>query len=216
MIIEVLGELSIRTVHGSNGDFKVGRLVSELGNFIVKDAELEQYKDGKYEGKFSIKRIGPYSYYSNERFVIEVRATLDKIVLSGTNALSAKDADAVGLREVDPADEETSKPAPIVKSDNPLEDTTQFGADIPTKPKRSKKADSEPAGQPQEADEELFGVVLWPLGDVVKLDSTVDRRKFKAQIVRLQELGYEFDGDSQDWHKIDASVDQVPQGEVNG
>jgi hypothetical protein len=42
--------------------------------------------------------------------------------------------------------------------------------------------------------------VLWPLGDVVKLDATVDRRVLRQQRDRLGDLGYEFAPLSQDWH----------------
>lgn len=48
-------------------------------------------------------------------------------------------------------------------------------------------------------DVELFGH-QWPLGDHVKLDSTVDRGTFRAQISRLKQLGYHFDAASQTWN----------------
>ena len=48
-------------------------------------------------------------------------------------------------------------------------------------------------------DATLFGA-LWPLGDVVKLDATVDRRVLRQQRDRLGDLGYEFAPLSQDWH----------------
>ncbi|MGJ8517600.1 DUF3275 family protein [Carnimonas bestiolae] len=47
-------------------------------------------------------------------------------------------------------------------------------------------------------DVELFGHV-WPLGNQVKLDATVARGTFKAQISRLKQLGYVFDKVSQTW-----------------
>ena len=48
-------------------------------------------------------------------------------------------------------------------------------------------------------DAALFGA-LWPLGETVKLDATVDRRVLRQQRDRLDKLGYEFAPLSQDWH----------------
>ena len=48
-------------------------------------------------------------------------------------------------------------------------------------------------------DIELFGH-QWPLGDNVKLDPTVDRGTFRAQVSRLKQLGYQFDARSQTWN----------------
>ncbi|HBO79846.1 MAG TPA: hypothetical protein DD502_17030, partial [Cupriavidus sp.] len=58
------------------------------------------------------------------------------------------------------------------------------------------------AQRPEGADADdaaLFGT-LWPLGEIVKLDATVDRRVLREQRDRLGVLGYEFAPLSQDWH----------------
>ncbi len=52
--------------------------------------------------------------------------------------------------------------------------------------------------QADDQDIELFGH-QWPLGDSVKLDSTVDRGTLRAQISRLKQLGYELDTATQTW-----------------
>lgn len=213
-MITVRGQLAIRKIHGSNGDFNVGRLISDIGEFVVKDTELDQYQEGKYGGDFGITRISPYSYHTNGRFVVEVRAILGSMTLSDIDALSARDAVLVTPQEIDPADEETPKLAPGVKSDNPLEDTTPFGLDVPAKSRRTPKADSLPSEQAEDTDEALFGITLWPLGDVVKLDATVGRHQFRRQMVRLGELGYTFNGTTQDWHKGNHAL--VSGGELSG
>ncbi|MCL1861899.1 MAG: DUF3275 family protein [Proteobacteria bacterium] len=51
-----------------------------------------------------------------------------------------------------------------------------------------------------EYDKTLFGS-LWPLGDVVKLDTNVERLLFLEQQERLQALGYQFNDKSLDWHR---------------
>lgn len=197
-MITIPGQLAIKTIHGRNGDFNVGRLATSIGEFVVKNAELDQYAEGKYEGDFVIAEIRPSTYSANGRMVIEIRALLGGMTLSNIDALSRDEARRLSPQEVDPIDEEAQAPAPdttkaTVKSKSrssrdPLVDTTPFG--------------SEPGAAASEAsadDAALFGA-LWPLADVVKLDATVDRRVLRQQRDRLGALGYEFAPLSQDWH----------------
>ncbi len=203
-MITLPGQLAIKTIHGRNGDFNVGRLATSIGEFVVKNPELDQYAEGKYEGDFAIAEIRPSSYAANGRMVIEIRALLGGMTLSNIDALSRDEARRLSPQEVDPIDEETQAPAPAppkattkAKSRNrrdPLVDTTPFG--------------SEPAVTPPDAsadadDMALFGA-LWPLGEVVKLDATVERRILRQQRDRLGVLGYEFAPMSQDWHLAQA------------
>ena len=76
---------------------------------------------------------------------------------------------------------------------DPLVDTTPFGSE-PAAASAEASADATMA-----ATRRVFGA-LWPLGDVVKLDATVDRRVLRQQRDRLGDLGYEFAPLSQDWH----------------
>lgn len=41
--IVVPGQLTLRTIYGKSGLFTVSRLSNPIGEFAVKDAELEQY-----------------------------------------------------------------------------------------------------------------------------------------------------------------------------
>jgi hypothetical protein len=199
-MITLSGQLAIRTIHGRNGDFNVGRLATSIGEFVIKNAELDQYREGKYEGDFVITEIRPSTYYTSGRMVIEIRARLGGMTLSASDPLTSDEANRLSPQEVDPIDEEaqaavptTSAPVEAKASDssNPLVDTTPFGA-VPAKP------DSTSATEDDDAT--LFGA-LWPLGDVVKLDATVDRRALRQQRDRLGALGYEFAPLSQDWHR---------------
>jgi len=198
-MITIPGQLAIRTIHGRNGDFNVGRLATSIGEFVVKTAELDQYPEGKYEGDFIIAEIRPSTYNAAGRMVIEVRAHLGGMTLSNIDALSRDEASRLAPQEVDPIDEEAQAPAPAAKAParakagdprSPLIDTTPFG--------------SEPAPAvaeaSAEADAELF-CTLWPLGDIVKLDATVDRRALREQRDRLTALGYTFAPLTQDWHR---------------
>lgn len=56
------------------------------------------------------------------------------------------------------------------------------------------------SGSPDSDDVALFGT-LWPLGESVKLDSTIDRRTLRAQIARLGDLGYALDFKLQEWKR---------------
>ncbi|ERY96124.1 DUF3275 family protein [Pseudomonas aeruginosa] len=203
-MITIPGQLAIKTIHGRNGDFNVGRLATSIGEFVVKNAELDQYTEGKYEGDFLIVEIRPSTYNANGRMVIEIRAVLGGMTLSAIDALSRDEARRLSPQEVDPIDEEAQAPAPATSMAqakakprsprDPLVDTTPFGeAPAVTSPEASADAD----------DAALFGV-LWPLSDSVKLDATVDRRVLREQRDRLGALGYEFAPLSQDWHLVKA------------
>ena len=85
-MITIPGQLAIKTIHGRNGDFNVGRLATSIGEFVVKNAELDQYAEGKYEGDFAIAEIRPSTYTANGRMVIEIRALLGGMTLSATHA----------------------------------------------------------------------------------------------------------------------------------
>lgn len=198
----VPGQLTLRTIRGRNGPFNVGRLVTAIGEFAVKDAELEQYPEGKYEGEFHIRYIFPKAYPTVGGMRFEIRANLDGMTLSGLDQLSKDEARSFAPQEVDPLDEEQAQqpatPAaqplssPVVRgSTDPLVDTTPFGVDAPS-------VTTAASGGPDSDDAALFGL-LWPLAESVKLDSTIDRRTLRLQIARLGKLGYALDFKSQQW-----------------
>lgn len=205
-MITLAGQLAIKTIHGRNGDFNVGRLATSIGEFTVKNPELDQYPEGKYEGDFVIAEIRPSMYNTSSRMVIELRAHLGGMTLSNIDALTKDEAGRLTPQEVDPIDEESEKPraapaepasvapAPAVPK-SPLIDTAPFGAARPSQIPEAQNAASE--------DETLFGT-LWPLAGIVKLDATVTRRLLRQQRDRLEALGYEFAPLSQDWHLTSA------------
>ncbi len=203
-MITIPGQLAIKTIHGKNGDFNVGRLATSIGEFVIKNAELDQYTEGKYEGDFAIAEIRPSTYNTGGRMVIEIRAHLSGMTLSNIDSLSKDEASRLSPQEVDPIDEEASAPRPAPTtaapatetapmSADPLIDTTPFSVATPTTPKSEATAERK--------DATLFGA-LWPLTDIVKLDATVNRRVLRQQRDRLGALGYEFAPLSQDWHHV--------------
>ena len=186
-MITLAGQLAIRTIHGKNGDFNVGRLSTNIGEFYVKDADLEQYPEGKYDGDFIITEIFQYSYSSGNRSVTETRARLGGMTLSGTDALSNDEAREMAPQEVDPIDEAPSRVVIPQTSDDPLANDQQYGYS------------NEDAIASENDDAALFGV-LYPIGQTVKLDSTVDRKLLRRQKERLEQLGYRFDFNNQIWN----------------
>src|SRR5690606_40763734 len=128
--------------------------------------------------------IRPSTYHASGRMVIEIRAHLGGMTLSNIDPLSRDDATRLSPQEVDPIDEEVQRSVPSTtapaeakapESSDPLVDTTPFGT-VSVKPvSRSVTEDDDAA---------LFGA-LWPLGGVVKLDATVDRRLLRQQRDRL-------------------------------
>ncbi|MCI4116868.1 DUF3275 family protein [Dickeya dianthicola] len=197
--IIVCGQLTIRSISGRNGRFTVGRLITHLGLFHIKDPELEQYPEGKYEGEFAIRYIYPKAYPVGDGMRFEIRASLNGMTLSGIDKLSKAEARAFATQDVDPLDEEPgTQPTPVPKSKDPLVDTTPFGVDTPF-------AAVAPSDSPDSDDAALFGI-LWPLGESVKLDSTIDRRTLRLQIARLSQLDYAFDATAQQWNRQSESL----------
>jgi len=192
-MITIPGQLAIKSIHGRFGKFNVGRLSTSIGVFVVKNAELDQFNEGKYDGEFVITWIDQANYATNGRSVTEVRATLGGMALSGIDSLSSEEAETLTPQEVDPVETEAQQPtvAPPPKKKqrpkaDPLDGMKPFGMEV--------EADAPEGGDGD--DEKLFGL-LWPLGDTVKLDSTVNRLLYRQQIERLGELGYEIDHLSQ-------------------
>ena len=97
-MITIPGQLAIKTIHGRNGDFSVGRLATSIGEFVVKNAELDQYAEGKYEAISPSRRFA-VPYTANGRMVIEIRALLGGMTLSAIDALSRDDARRLSRRK---------------------------------------------------------------------------------------------------------------------
>ena len=122
--VVVPGQLTLRTIRGKNGPFTVGRLATHLGTFEVKDPELEQYPEGKYDGEFIIRYIFPKSYPVGGGMRFEIRASLDGMTLYGIDKLSRDEARSFATQDVDPLDEElgtqpAATPAKPAKTSRP-------------------------------------------------------------------------------------------------
>lgn len=216
MTIPIRGILRIKRIVGSNGPFCVGSLETEIGEFRVKDALLDQFDEGTYKGMFWINQIYPSSYSTAGRMVIEVRAKLADVQIDAEDL--GKVPDEKG--EPDPAGEPPSEqqpPKPAMMERKvmrkkvvvvpPPERAHPETPSEPQQPTNDAPAhdDSKPAQKlatnPDE-DLNLFGRDLF--SDIeeckpVKLDPTIDRMRFRLQRDRLKALGYAFSSTTQCW-----------------
>lgn len=178
-MISIPGTISIRSIQGRFGYFNTGTLECDLGIFAVKDATIEGFEEGTYNGDFVIEKIKPNSYFSSGRLVVEVRAILSDIMLYDDAVPQTPINDSL---EQDPLEheEENFQPPSAIPYNN----------------------DHHPQHFDDNQDSEiatLFGP-LWPLGDVVKLDPVVGRSLLRQQKDYLQHvLHYEFIPTQQVW-----------------
>ena len=187
-MINIPGCLVIRIINGKYGEFRVGQLQTEIGQFSVKDPMFDQYDEGRYDGIFCISRIynGPYTV--SNRVVIQLCADIHSVDLSSANIEQQQESEPF---EQDPIEKEQDSPALI---DTPKElpeseETNDLGYS------------SEPVVDGPDAEmRKLFGT-MWPLGQSVKLDSTVDRQTFRLRRDKLLDLGYRFKAMGQVWLK---------------
>lgn len=185
MSIRVRGTITIQRKTSSRGAFNVGDLVTEIGEFEVKDSLIEEFEPGKYSGDFLIKWIAPDSFSWRGRVFVKNRATLDEIL-------------------IDDADESTPSPAAPPEPD-PIEQApqviTQAQAPVELQPAQDLAA-TPPASGAVSDDLVLFGEEIYrdvQAQAIVKLDPTVDREQFRQQRDRLKAIGYGFDAKSQSW-----------------
>ena len=188
MSITIPGVLTIKSVQGARGAFSVGDLQTEVGEFRIKDALLDEYEPGQYTGRFVISNIFPSSYTWRGRVSVEVRAHLQEILLDEAevvdSAASSQREVASGL-EPDPLDEEQGRKVPLA----PLLDTPAVPAE----------AVAQNADAPSIFGQDVQAMI--DAGEAVKLDPTVDRTTFRQQRDALKALGYSFDPTAQSWSK---------------
>ncbi|ATH16493.1 hypothetical protein CHL79_25330 [Delftia acidovorans] len=217
---------------GRNGDFCVGELFTDIGEFRVFDQLLDQFDDGVYRGTAWVERIFLKQYIHFNKSITEIRAVLHDLQIDDMEERPAEPH----LVEADPADEEprAAPPPPLPPRAAPVSTTSTLSpgsspaqsksrANVEELKKRIQKrlargeqapaaasaSDAVPAEDPQSAQEaqlqELFGE-LWPQvnsRDAVKLDPTVDRLRLRQQVAALKDLGYRMaDIQSQTWHPI--------------
>jgi hypothetical protein len=189
-MLQVNGTLTVKKIHGAKGAFSVGDLVTEVGTFKIKDALLDQFEEGRYQGAFAISSIYLSSYIWRGKSMTDIRANLVDVQLEEVG--EAAPESTAGQDEPDPIEEEAAR-SPSETVVEPVAETTVV---VVTS---AGQVDADPA---LEAQVKLFGAELgakvWRR-EGIKLDPTVDRGVFREQRDRLKELGYRFDAKAQAW-----------------
>ncbi len=188
-MIKLTGSLTIRIIKGKYGDFRVGKLQTEIGEFAVKDSMFDQYDEGRYGGYFLISRIYNGSYSVSSRVVVQLCADIHSVELSN-ESIEQQQAESF---EQDPIEKESPALDKAQNTPPPVDNESDLG--YPTEPSESVVTQKD-----SDSDAALFGA-LWPLSDHFKIDSTVDRKTFRLQRDRLHELGYTFKAIGQVWLK---------------
>ena len=200
MAIRVRGTIIIDRKHSRRGDFNVGDLCTEIGEFEVKDSLIEEFEPGKYTGDFMIKWIEPDSFSWRGRVFVKNRAQLDAILIDDIDEQAAAPA---APPEPDPIDNPPAPPVPDASQQlGSTSDAASQPADAPQPSPPTSSASAPPSGSNADQDLVLFGAELSEaLGSraPIKLDPTVDRQQFRAQRDRLKALAYSFDAKSQTW-----------------
>ena len=204
--VHVEGSLFIKCRTGRHGPFNVGSLECPLGSFTVKNTLIDQFEEGRFDGTFEIAEIFMAQRpFGDSAAITELRARVLNITLFDEGDLPPDQA--VGIEDQDPIDEETnvsSKTVPPAEEEaastqepSPTEHQKEVVASLLTRPVRTKRTTDRAEEQQAEPDK-LFGH-LWPIGEEVKLDATVDRQVFRRQKDYLKAAGYRFDITDQTW-----------------
>jgi hypothetical protein len=194
MSIIVNGSITIARKSGKRGDFNVGDLNTEIGEFEVKDALIEEFDPGKYTGRFVIDWIQPDSFTYRGRVFVKNRAKLAEILIDeGERGEPQQQMPP----EPDPIEAEAAAPQP--PSTQPAIGLTSTDAAQATTGAASTATNAAAADDPDLA---LFGAELhaqFTQREPLQLDPTVDRQQFRAQRDRLKAIGYRFNPKTQGW-----------------
>lgn len=197
MAILIPGTLTVMTRIGRYGAFNTGKLSTSIGEFVVKDKELDQYDAGKYQGQFEIEKIKSVHYTYGNCLIVECRAYLANMILDSNDHLTEEEIESFSTKEQDPLEEEKLSTSDIPQKRPPKALQPSKGRNY-YKPNEST---ANAATDHSSSDETLFGL-LWPLANSIKLDTTIDREIMRKQKARLEQLGYKFDFKTQLWNLV--------------
>lgn len=208
-MLKTNGTLLIKSINSRNGRFCVADLITEFGEFKVKDPMLDQFEEGEYQGTIWISQIYMAPYVAYGKVVTELRAKLHDIQISSQEELPQTPPQNA---EPDPIDEEAerSKNVPATPPAQPAVDDQSTAGSLQT-PKSAPPAPQEKSSVADGDDGEftfesvvaLYGLEI--ANDIdslrtIKLDPTVDRALLREQTKTLRELlGYVFDAKIQSW-----------------
>lgn len=111
------GALVVRKFHSKYGEFAVGTIQTPIGEFSVKQQELDEFEEGIYQGRFVISSIQTVSGgFGTNKLILESRATLDTIQIDGVD-----EATVDIITEADPITEDVDVNLAQVENTDDLE-----------------------------------------------------------------------------------------------
>jgi hypothetical protein len=192
-MIQIEGQLTIKSMKGTRGAFCVGELTTSIGTFKVKDQVLDQYEEGTFHGSFLVSQVYLVSYMYYGRFNVEMRAKIAEMTLEEAEVKSIKPV-ATQSPDPDPIDEKsTVDRVPVATPEDKANGASvAVGSSVSIPAVEAKSVE----------DRELFGDEIHALivrNEPIKLDPTIDRAVFRVQRDRLKQKGYSFEPTLQQW-----------------
>lgn len=167
------GTLNIKKIHGQYGWFAVGSIETPIGQFKVKQSELDQYDQGSYEGNFTISNISARaSNFGTGALILETVANLIDI------NINAIDENAVMIDAVEQDPIETANVA-----------TTEVETEVKPKVKSAKLPNGQSNAKDLFNDKQLIEITKYK---DVKLDPAVGAKLFRSQVKFLQGNNYTY------------------------
>ncbi len=187
-----------------NGPFSVADLITEFGEFKVKDPILEQFEEGEYEATVWISEIYLGTYVLYGKAVTEIRARLHDVQVHSEDHRPAEEE----LLEPDPIDEDEpirlpKQPEQAQAAEQPEQPASVDRRWDEFKKPRKSRSEAKAAGAtaPEQADS-LFdeeAQAALERREAIALDRSVDRALLRQQIQALKDRGYRFDALSKLW-----------------
>jgi Protein of unknown function (DUF3275) len=204
------GSLVVTEKSGRNGPFCVGKLATSIGEFVIKDSALDQFKPGTYDGSFLVTKIFQQGYFWRNSYTLELRASISPDGYMIDDEEAEQDGQAAP-GDFDPLDESAlstqqsviAQPAPAPVETLQKKDTDSKPSHLGSEPPAVDVSNAEPARSEATGLVSLFGIELASLLEIkagsITLDPTVDREQFRKQRDHLKSVGYRFQSKTQTW-----------------
>jgi hypothetical protein len=190
------GTVTNKIINGVNGDFSVGTFQTEIGKFKIRSALLDQFEEGEYNVRAAVNKFDLNSYQSKRNGIIitEIEAHVDTLELIDGDI---KPVDQVSIEPDASLEKESSTKTVTADADSKKSEKPASGKIVLSNKKAKSKAEPQNANKAEL--EKLFGH-LWPLGNEVKLDTTLPRSMIIKQKSYLSGC-YDFNAKTQIWIK---------------
>lgn len=166
------GTLVVRKIYGKYGEFAIGTIQSPIGEFSVKQSELDEYEEGTYEGRFVISKIQTVSGgFGTNKLILESRATLD----------------VIHIDEIDEA------PVEVITEADPITESSDIDFD-------KVAASTKPKDEDLQSLFNVAEIATIEQGEQIALDPTNDRGTLRQQQNHLKSNGWKFNMQGQSWY----------------